>query len=200
MPNIVTHACKLFTGDAKIFVDVSIQIESSKRILTILVCRGSYLSTKVNANISISVVLILWKIIHMMYILWKIGKLIKNWNSINIQWQRLKWYWTITPLMTGYPVIHSVQAFRGNAILPKIFPRAHNTKSLVPNDPIHVSPTLSFVVPEMDIIRFSSLWKIKRKIKGKKPLHKPSWVTRLVQDCLLQLCSGRTLQITGKAV
>ena len=59
MPNVVTHACKRFTGDAKIYADVSSQIESSERILTIFVCRGisgSYLSTKVNANLSISVV------------------------------------------------------------------------------------------------------------------------------------------------
>ena len=85
------------------------------------------------------------------------GKLIKNWNSINIQRQRLQWYWTFTLQMTGYTVIHSVRAFRGNAILPKIFPRAHDTISLAPNDPITVSPTLSFVVPEIVVIRFSSL-------------------------------------------
>ena len=92
MPNVVTHTCKRFTGDAKIFGDVSSQIESSKRILTIFVCRGisgSYLSTKVNANISISVVVIPWKIIHHICTYYGRCQLSKTWREID---QRLKFH------------------------------------------------------------------------------------------------------------
>ena len=92
MPNIVTNACKLFAGDAKIFADVSIQMESSKRILTIFVCRrlsGSYLSMKANANISISFVIILWKIIGHKCTYYGRCQLSKTWGEID---QKLKFH------------------------------------------------------------------------------------------------------------
>ena len=92
MPNVVTHACKRFTGDAKIFADVSSQIESSKRILTIFFCRGisgSYLSTKVNANIPISVVIIPWKIIRHECTYYGRCQLSKTWREID---QKLKFH------------------------------------------------------------------------------------------------------------
>ena len=92
MPNVVTHACKRFTGDAKIFADVSSQIESSKRLLSIFVCRGiggSYLSTKVNANISTSVVVIPWKIIRHECTYYGICQLSKTWREID---QKLKFH------------------------------------------------------------------------------------------------------------
>ena len=122
MPNVVTNACKRFSGDAKIFADVSIQMESSKKILTIFVCRRisrSYLSTKVNANISILVIIIIWKIIHHECTYYGICQISKTWGEID-QKSKFHQYTATTVKMvldlyttdvTSYPVIHSIRSY-----------------------------------------------------------------------------------------
>ena len=99
--------------------------------------------------------------------------------------------------MTGYPVIHSVRTFRDNAILPKIFPHAHNTKSLVPNDPINVS-----VICCSRNSRNSFFFTLENKKENKRQetlaqtIMSHATYARLFTGVVL----GRTLQITGKAV